>query len=353
MSPATGPASSSIVTLDPLADDRWEAFLRRRPDASVFHSRAWLKALQRTYGFEPLVFTESAPGTALRNALLFCRVSSTFTGKRFVSLPFSDHCDPLVNNADELARLAAFAADLAARERCRYAELRPRTAALEPPFSPADTYYLHLLDLTPGAKALYAALHHDCIQRKIRRAEREKLAFEQGNSGDLLRRFYRLHTRARLCLGLPPQPITWFEALSAEFAARAVIRLALFQGRAVAGIFTLEFQQTTVYKYGCADERFNRLGGAQALMWNAIEQACANGHALFDMGRSDLDHSGLTEYKDRWGAKKTCLTYYRHPAQTARPAALRPAVSLAKKLFSRMPAGLATWVGRLVYRHAA
>ncbi len=350
---ATGQAAASITTLDPLSDDRWEDFLRRRPEASVFHSRPWLRALQRTYAFEPLAFTESLPGRPLENGLLFCRVSSAITGRRLVSVPFSDHCDPLVNSPEELARLAGFTADFAQRERCRYTEFRPRSAALPQTFAPAATYYLHQLDLRPGAKAVYAQLHHDCIQRKVRRAEREKLTLAQGNSPDLLKVFYGLHTRARLRIGLPPQPITWFEVLLAEFAEHAAIRVALLQSRAVASILTLEFQQTTVYKYGCADERFNRLGGAQAIMWAAIQEACAKGHATFDLGRSDLDQPGLIEYKDRWGAKKSLITYYRHPPQTVRSAALSPALSLAKKVFSRMPARLASWVGRLVYRHAA
>ena len=350
---ATCQPSAAIATLDPLSDDRWEEFLRRRPDASVFHTRAWLKALQRAYAFEPVVFTESSPATPLRNGVLFCRVSSAITGQRLVSAPFSDHCDPLVNSADELARLSSFAVDVAARERHRYTEMRPRTAAVEPPFRPASTYYLHELDLTPGAKAIYANFHRDCVQRKIRRSEREKLSFEQGNSADLLKQFYHLHTRTRLRLGLPPQPIAWFEALLAEFAEHAAIRVAHFQGEAVACILTLEFQQTTVYKYGSSDERFNRLGGAQAIMWGAIEEACSKGHTLFDMGRSDLDQSGLIEYKDRWGAKKTLITYYRYPPAAARPGAPSPALSVARKVFSRLPAAMATWLGRRIYRHLA
>ena len=317
----------------------------------MFHTRGWLKALQRAYGYQPVAFTESPPGAPLQNAIVFCKVSSWITGKRLVSAPFSDHCDPLVNDGDELARLSSFAAAFAHRGHCRYTEIRPRTAVVERPFLPASTYWLHQLDLAPGPEAVYAKLHRDCIQRKVRRSEREKLTLEQGNSEKLLRDFYRLHTHTRLRLGLPPQPLAWFEALLEELAEHAAVRVAFFRGKAVASIVTLEFKNTTVYKYGCSDEQHNRLGGAQALMWAAIEEACSKGHTEFDMGRSDLDQTGLVEYKDRWGARKTLLTYYRHPGGPAQAGFKPRTTRLAKKVFSKMPAALAPWVGYAIYRH--
>ncbi len=41
-----------IHVLDPLLDSRWDEFVGRHPNASVFHDRGWLEALARTYGYE-------------------------------------------------------------------------------------------------------------------------------------------------------------------------------------------------------------------------------------------------------------------------------------------------------------
>ena len=57
--------SVTTYTINPLVDPRWPDFLRRHPNASVFHSPGWLDALQRTYGYEPVVYTTSPPGTEL------------------------------------------------------------------------------------------------------------------------------------------------------------------------------------------------------------------------------------------------------------------------------------------------
>src|SRR5271166_4816066 len=87
--------------IEPLTDPRWETFLQQHPRASMFHSLAWLRALRRTYGFPSIAFTTSQDDRKLENAIVFCRVESWMTGRRLVSLPFSDHCEPLVDTQED------------------------------------------------------------------------------------------------------------------------------------------------------------------------------------------------------------------------------------------------------------
>jgi len=82
----------TVYTLDPLQDSRWAELIARHPQASVFHTMAWLQTLRRTYGYQPTVFTTTGPESALDNGIVFCQVRSWLTGRRLVSLPFSDHC---------------------------------------------------------------------------------------------------------------------------------------------------------------------------------------------------------------------------------------------------------------------
>ncbi len=107
---------NGVYAIDPLHDARWPEFVCRHPNASVFHTRGWLRALQTTYGYEPVVFTTSAPDEGLTNALLFCVVRSWLTGSRLVSLPFSDHCEPLVEDADQFRALFSFVESLGQKE---------------------------------------------------------------------------------------------------------------------------------------------------------------------------------------------------------------------------------------------
>src|ERR1035438_9024202 len=86
-----------VYEIQPLLDTRWDRFVKKHADSSVFHTTAWLDALYRTYGYRPVVYTDAPPGCELASGVPFCHVDSWLTGRRLVSVPFSDHCDPLVS----------------------------------------------------------------------------------------------------------------------------------------------------------------------------------------------------------------------------------------------------------------
>src|SRR3981189_1014663 len=111
--------------IDPTTDERWAPFLEGHPSSSVFHTAAWLQALQLTYGYEPLAFTTSPPTEALKHGLVFCHVNSWLTGNRLVSLPFSDHCEPLCGSGEEASFLFRFLQAAVDRQEWKYLEVRP------------------------------------------------------------------------------------------------------------------------------------------------------------------------------------------------------------------------------------
>jgi GNAT acetyltransferase-like protein len=342
-----------VYRIDPLKDPRWAALVARHPQSAIFHSVGWIEALRRTYGYEPVAYTTSPPGHDLADGVPFCRIRTWLTGKRLVSLPFSDHCAPLVDTQEALdAILVALQRDLE-KENWQYIEMRPSAPAppIRSDFAPAEAFALHMLDLRPGLRELFRGLHKDCVQRKIQRAEREGLYCEQGNSESLLRKFYPLLLKTRRRHGLPPQPIEWFRNLVACLGGKVCIRIASKKASPVAAILTLVHGKTLVYKYGCSDERFNNLGGTQLLFWKAIEGACTDDLAAFDLGRSELANPGLVTFKDRWGAARTPLLYFRCSLRQAPAIARSWPRDLAKYCFAHIPNPFLAAAGRLLYRH--
>lgn len=340
--------STEVRTLDPLTDPRWDEFVQTHRLASVFHSRAWLEALKRTYGYEPLAVTTSADAP-LKNGLVLCRVN-TGVARRLVSLPFSDHCDPLVDNVDDLSPLLNHLMMERSAGLWRSLELRPRM--IEPDgLDKAGVYCLHRLDISRPAEAVYRAFHRSSVQQTIRRAERESLQYEVGASDGLLLGFYRLLRMTRRRHGLPPQPFAWFKNLAACLGDRLSIHLASKNGEPVAGILTMTFRKTLVYKYGGSDARHHRLGGMQAVFWRAIQAAQAQGLEEFDLGRSDLDQPGLLAFKDHLGATRTTLTYYACPKGRARAALDGHLARAARRLLPHLPDATLDLIGRLLYRH--
>ena len=340
-----------VYSFDPLRDPRWTALIDRHPNASVFHTSAWLRALQRTYDYAPIAFTTSPPTDALKNALVFSAVRSWLTGRRLVSLPFSDHCEPLVESADELRALCAAVLQHRVQGRWKYVEIRPVSATrLDESFQRAQTFYLHRLDLLPDLDALLHAFHKDSIQRKIRRAEREHLTYEEGRSESLLRKLCHLLDLTRRRHQVPLQPLAWFRSLIDCFGENLSIRIASKDGAPAAGILTLAHGNRVVYKYGGSDARLNALGGMPFLFWKTVQDAKHMGARELDLGRSDCDNTGLIVFKDHWGANRSTLTYWRSPGETS-TSDDGWKMGLARRVFARLPGRLRRAAGTLLYPH--
>jgi hypothetical protein len=288
----------------------------------------------------------------LKNAVVFCEVRSWLTGRRLVSLPFSDHCEPLLDDPRALHPVLLHGRRAVGEGRYRRVEIRPHSAqaAEVAGFQAKGGAVLHRLDLSRPIDQLFRSFHKDCIQRKIRRAERENLVYEEGTSEEQLNDFYRLMTMTRRRHNLPPQPLRWFRALAAAFGSNLKIRIVRKDGAAVASIITLSHRQTMVYKYGCSDASANKYGGTPMLFWQTIQEAKANGQIVLDMGRSDLGDPGLSVFKEHWGSVPTPLTYWRYPAETSRT---RPAwqKQLANRVIGGSPDRLLQFAGGVLYRH--
>lgn len=352
-----GPKAAYCI--DPLQDARWDYFVSRHPRASLFHSSPWLKALRKTYGYETVAYTTSPPHESIENAMVFCKVESWLTGRRLVSLSFSDHCDPLVDCESDREVLTAALEDEAEREQWDYVEVRPLqyfefTTQLR---RTTVSYSYHKLDLRPALDVLFDNLHKSSIQRKIRRAEREGLIHREGSTNEFLDHFYDLFTLTRERHKVPPQPKVWFANLMGYFGEALKIRLAFKDNRPVAGIMTIAYKDTLAYKYGGCDSGFNNLGCMHLLLWRAIRDAKAGGLRFLDFGRTDADQQSLITFKNRWGASHSVLTYSRYGVSESSThffdlSTAKWKARTAKYVLSHLPSRVFSKIGQMLYGHA-
>ena len=341
-----------IYEIDPIADSRWAQFVTNHPQASLFHEPRWLRALNSSYAYLPVAYTTSPPGKPIDNGILFCKVNSWVTGRRLVSLPFSDHCEPLANSVDELEHLLLFVRQTVDDGQYKRVEIRPLACQHSKlcGLAAAESFMFHQLDLRPSIETIYSGLHKDCIQRKIRRAEREDLKYEEGNSERHLQQFLHLMRLTRRRHGLPTQPERWFRALIANFGTDLKIRLASKGSTPVASILTISHHHTLVYKYGCSDYSASRLGGTPLLFWRAIQEAKGNQLDKLDLGRSDIDGEGLITFKNHLGAESSTIQYWNYPSKTLR-APNQWLKRIRKTAAEYTPDFILRLAGDLLYRH--
>ena len=333
-------------------DRRWDDFIAVDPRSSVFHRREWLEALALTYNYQPFALTSASENERLTDGAVFCFVSSWITGKRAVALPFSDHCDLLAGAQFTWSELQEWIQVECGNARLNYIEIRPGCSATDEPsrLSCTESYWLHRLDLAPDLDTLYSRLHKNSFQRRIRKAEKE-VDYEIGNSEQFLDEFYGLVLKTRRRHQLIPQPKVWFKNLIQCFGDALKIRVARKDGITIAAILTLQHGSKMYYKYGASDDNFHNIGGTSFLFWKLIEESKIQGIREIDLGRSDLDQDGLITFKDRLGAEKHLLRYFRYSRTKDIIHKKSWPVHMAKHVFSILPDFVSPTLGSILYRH--
>ena len=333
-----------------LDDPRWVAFVSEHPEALPFHHPAWARALAGCYRYRPLVIAW-ADGRRLAGGLPVIEVRPPLGGRRWVALPFTDYCPPLVQGltpervADDLVEEA--------RSRNVRLELRaglPRRAGLHS--SVAAVRHTSALPSDPRlAHAGLSKMH----QRNLRRAEQAGVQVAWGSSAADVDTFYRLHVLTRRRQGVPVQPRRFFHSLAEQLVAPGLARVltARAEGVPVAAALFLAWNGVLVYKYGASDARYWSLRPNHLLFWSAIQWGCEHGYRVLDWGRSDVGDVGLRHFKSGWGATEEPLTYAvvseRAPGSET-TSRLRPALEV---VIRHSPPWVCRGLGELLYRYVA
>ncbi len=345
--------SSTLDILNPLSIPDWDERILGHPEGTVFHTAAWARALQESYGYEPVYFTSFENG-ALEALIPVMDVRSVLTGRRGVSLPFTDYCRCLPPPGVDLHEIISVLADHGMRRGWKSIELRS-DVSLSSDIPASASFLRHTLDLTPGETVLHAKLR-DSTRRNIRKAKRAGVTVTRGTSTEALREFYRLNCLTRKMHGVPPQPYRFFEKLREHLLSRGLgeIFLAHAESRVVAGAVFLTFGRRAVYKYGASDRRFQHLRANNLVMWEAIRSYASRGFGTLCFGRTEPENTGLLQFKQGWAASEETLAYCRYDVKIHRFQAAQPTVSwFQRRIFQAMPVPLLRMTGQVLYRHAA
>jgi CelD/BcsL family acetyltransferase involved in cellulose biosynthesis len=337
--------------LDPASDPCWDGLVRLHPDFTVFHSAAWIRALSRTYGHRALVLYWCCDGEPAA-VLPFLEVASPLTGRRGISLPFTDFCKPLFFTACDPSTLLGDLRTIAHRRSWKYFEIRGPLASKLPPQA-SLTFYGHSLDLRGGADALCANFAEP-VRRAIRKADRSGLTVKFSTSEGTLHEFYRLHQRTRRRHGLPPQPLSFFRNIHRELIAtgRGFIVLATHHSNPIAAAVFLHAERNAVFKFGASDERYQHLRPNNLVIWHAIRHLVAKGVSKLDLGRTSYGNEGLRRFKLNWGTVEEPIAYCRFSVSAnAWITTTDKAAGVHNALFRRLPLSVNRVIGTMLYPH--
>ena len=351
--PGSAGGGAVVERLNPLETPGWDAMVEACPGSSIFHTSAWARVLHDTYGYVPIYFARRAADRLL--ALLpVMEVDSWLTGRRGVSLPFTDDCEPLCLDGAGLTDVLQTVMDYAVKRDWRYLECRGG----KPMFGdvPASTaFYGHYLSLAGGDEALFAKVE-SAVRRAVRKAEKEGVTVEFLQSLEAMRTFYDVHCKTRTRHGLPPQPFLFFQKVHEHVVApkHGYVAIARHQQTPVAANVYFHWGKNVIYKYGASDEAYQQLRANNLVMWEALRRYGRENFEQLHFGRTSLTNQGLRRFKLGWGTTEHSIEYVRYDRRKNEFVTVKDESSgWHSHVFNRMPGFLSKWVGTVLYKHMA
>jgi CelD/BcsL family acetyltransferase involved in cellulose biosynthesis len=337
--------------IDPIGDPEWLALLEDSPSAEVFHHPAWLDLLRSQYRYAVGACCVRDGGGRVEAGIPIARIESRLTGRRLVSLPFSDVCSPALRRDADPAALNALGAAMAAE--CRRTGLGLAVHASIPDAPEAFVqrrFVRHILPLAHDPTELERH-YSKSVRRNVRTARRESLRLERRTDASALDAFYRLHLKTRRRLGVPTQPRRFIRRFEQLFAAGLGFVATVFDGpRPIAAAVFLTYDGTLTYKYGASDARALAKRPNNLLFSEAIRWACEAGFRTADFGRTDIDNEGLRAFKRSWGTEEVDQFYtYLHHLEP--PQERGTGDRLVGAAIRHSPAAVGRLAGEALYRH--
>ena len=290
-----------------LTDPRWADFVAGQPAATPFHHPDWGALVAHCYGFRAFAVATSDATGQIRAGLPVIEVRHLRREPKWVSLPFTDYCPPLISAPQDEARLSSALQQVSEAAGVRRVEVRAQFAGA----ACTSSAFRHGIAIDGDPDRVFAGFPSK-TRTHIRQAERRGVTVRRAaEPGDLVDIFYRLHLRNRRRLGVPVQPRRFFRMLWEDLikTGLGLVLVAEAAGQPVAAAVILAWNGTMVGKFIASDEQAWSLRPNNLLVWHAVQAASELGCRWFDFGRTDAANTGLRAYKQSWGAVEEPLVY--------------------------------------------
>jgi lipid II:glycine glycyltransferase (peptidoglycan interpeptide bridge formation enzyme) len=340
---------ANTLVLDP-QDVRWIEFIKSHPQANIFHHPAWINLLSECYGYHPfIVIVEDAEGL-IKAGVPVLEVNSFLTGRRWVSLPFSDYCVPLSQDEESLGELTDWFINAYQGKEIPKIELRWELPATDSMQQNSNNVF-HTIALSEDSEEVVKRFKRSHRQN-IRTAEKRGVHVEKGDKLEHLQLYYQLQLETRQRLGVPAQPRRFFELMADHLFKQGLgfVLLAYKDNECLAGIVFLCFGKSIVAKYAASRTDTLKLRPNNLIFWSGIKWGCENGYSIFELGRTEASNSGLCRYKRGWGAVEKPLTYSTLPIRQDQTESGK-LQNMMQKVIRKSPVWVCQAAGELLYKH--
>lgn len=339
-----------------LGDDcsKWDDYVERHPDATVYHLSAWGRAVASSMGHDCYYLyieksgEESGGGGEICGLIPLIHVKSLLFGNSLISVAFATNGGPLFDNGEALAVLDNECRKLAEKLNVDYLECRNTGAVHDNWPTKNDMYSTFRKALSPDNDENMKA-----IPRKQRAMVRKGIKFGlRAVIDDLPDRLFSMYSESVRNLGSPVFPKKLFYFLQQEYGENCeILTIETEQGKAVSSVMTFYFRDEVVPYYGGGTVEARGLAANDFMYWSLMERAVTERNCrIYDFGRSK-NGSGSFSFKKNWGFQPKAL-HYEFILQNGNKMPdinpLNPKYKLMINTWKRLPLPVANLIGPLI-----
>ena len=343
----------TVEELTPPCEAAWDRFVRDAPDATFFHQLGWRWLVERVFGHRAhyLVARRGPNGADITGVLPLFEMKSLLFGHSLVSIPFAIGGGVVADDAETAAALVQRGRELAERLGVDYLELRSERPVAGDLLT-KDLYVTFRADLAEGEEAWLQRMERKRRQM-MNYVAKGQAGFSWSTAGiEKLPLFYRMFSESMRHHGTPVYPRLFLEEILDRFPAQTHLFFVHHEGRPVAGVLNLFFQDVIMPFYAGADRSVHPRGVDDYMYLSILRWGRENGFRTFDFGRSKRG-TGAYAFKARWGMTEVPLAYQYHLVRAKELPNVSPANPKYQALievWKRMPLPLTRILGPRIIR---
>ena len=319
----------------------WDGYVRKHPNASVFHMFGWRDVIRRTYGhatYYLMLMPEDAgvdaaserteargnPAESILGVLPVVHLKHAIFGNCLVSLPFFDGGGILADCREAEECLLAEVIRLGRKAGVGTIELRherllescedTNIGALchinsRTPLQVATkSNKVRMLLNLPESSEMLVKSFKSKLRSQINRPLKEGFTSRTGGL-ELLGDFYKVFLVNMRDLGSPVHSVDLMRHVLSEFSERSRTFVIYKAEEPVASALVVGFDKVLRNPWASSLRKYASLGPNMLLYLRILEFACDNGYRVFDFGRSTKG-DGTYKFKEQWGAVPTPLFWH-------------------------------------------
>lgn len=303
-----------MKVINSLSKSRWEEFVRVYEHNYLFHTPAWAKILEETFGYQIATKLYEIAGNKILVPMMKRRkygfslydsmplgYGGIFSSSELSSNQLQEMFEYLVGggNLFFILTLPPFC-NLPIQNNSHIKEVDLK-----------EGNYTHILLLEREFEYLWKNKFKQENRTAIRKAEKNNIDVLNENSLQNFREYYEIYAESSKRWGYkkPPYPLKFFENLCKFGNSHVQLRLAIKDEEIIAGLINFYYDKNVFYWGSAFLERFGKYRPANLLLKDSIEYACNEGYKYYNFGGSG-SLMGVRKFKESFGAEKAYIKRY-------------------------------------------